>query len=633
MKLKFPHRPLTSIVSQAFAPFLAWGLISCASASFESTLDQKWQWDHGVEAESILDATLAAPVLRNIAGAVGITGRGLVGRTLPEGKLWTYEGPVDVLPTLVGDVVLFSGGGRVTMLDLRTGQERFSIDVHGRRLEGAGYDGTYSVLLLVDKDGARKDQIRVVNARGTTQVSARALARIGTPGAVNGIGLVPYGSQYIGAFELKTGRSLGRILLRDAVHTVTADEGKMWILGAGATPLSRKLGSAPQNVSLRLSPRKLPGEPPWPLDGSAPRLTRGSPVAIYAHPSLEDGVVRFSNSTYVATYFEVVLGLNPQNNRILWTTYFPHAVKGGKASSTGVTLCLENGSLWRLSYKDGTKEPFNSLETRVKGCVVTPSTEPIDTGKRKPLLAQIVETISGTGPDMAAMQRVLLQELGPQKGKETTLALLNIAQNPLVSADLSREAGALLRERKEGGESMIAALQKNAPPSLKPSSESSVEREHDPSHDEHDPHHRNTLRPPPVGDLAHALVRMKIPGAGSALAPYLLDPSHSSSQRKEIMSALGALGGKNELSIVQTFFETHKNTGGDKELLDALALALQFLLKNQNEEQNALLLSSVDDPLTYPALKKRLKALPEYATAKKQAVAPPHAPESTSQFE
>src|SRR5690606_2978676 len=181
------------------------------SRAFEKSLDEMWQWDGGAEASAVLTSIASAKYPPTVPAAVGVTGRGLVGRTLPDGALWKYEGTVDVLPTLVADVVLFSGDGKVTMLDLKTGNPRFSIDVSGRRLEGAGYDGEHAALLLVDTDDARQDQILIVGPRGERVTSAMATARLGTPAVVQGVGLVPYSGQYVGAIDIATRQHIGRV--------------------------------------------------------------------------------------------------------------------------------------------------------------------------------------------------------------------------------------------------------------------------------------------------------------------------------------------------------------------------------------------------------------------------------------
>jgi hypothetical protein len=605
--------------------FLA--LASCGgNQSFEKSLDAMWQWDGGVEASQVQTAIADAQAVVTVPAAVGVTGRGLVGRTLPDGKLWTYEGAVDVLPSLVGDLVLFTGEGVLTALEVKTGIKKYAVKVNERRLEGAGYDGKYSILLLVDSDDAREDQILVLGPRGEHVYSATAKARLGTPAAVGGVGLVPYSGQYIGALDLATGALLGRILLRDGLHAVEARPDGLVLYGAGATPLNRAITSSPDSRSLKLKPRDLPGEPSWPIDGSKPRPPRSLPVGLHAYAEPKKQSLRFSSNSYVATYYEVVVGFEHETNKLLWATHLPRGVTGGAAGPHGPILCLENGAIVRVSQRTGHHMPYGSLEAKLKACVVSSPADDIPRGKRPGVLEQIEETIIATGPDMVAIQKVLLEDLGTNKSAKATGSLLDIAQNPLVSTDLSKEAARLLRGRRKGGEVMIAALRASAP---RPSEQTQTPKD-PPAAEANEPaqttgsptvsetpleraaRQREKLRPPPVGALAKALTRMKTPGAAAALAPYLEDPSLDASALRSIMEALTAIGtgAPEERTPVSTFLYQYKNTGGEPALIDALVLAAHFLFKFGDDAANEKLLKDLGQSLTHPALAEELRKSP-----------------------
>jgi|GEM_PF-1341892 len=621
-----------------------------ASKQLGPQMAQLWQWDGGVEASRVLRVVEKADIPQNVPAAVGVTGRGLVGRTLPDGEVWTYEGGVDVLPTLVADAVLFSGDGKVTMLDVRTGKTRFSVDANQRRLEGAGYDGEKAVLLLVDKNNAREDQIRVIGSGGRSYASFSSVARIGTPAAVNGIGLVPYNGQYVGGFDLDTGELLGRILLRDGLHTVRTENGGVTLFGAGATRLSGKVTSSPDSQSLKLAPRKLPGEPIWPVDGSKPRPARSEPIGIYAAPNQSAGSLSFAGNRYAATYFEIAIGLEQGSNAVSWSTHFKRAVSGAAAGKTGTTVCLEDGHIVHLGWKDGNQLPLGSLETRLKACAVSPSEEKVAAGGRPALFDQIVETLTETGPDMVTMQMILIDELAQVPSSETTQALLAIAQNPLVATDLSEKAAQLISKQDQGSEEMLEALRASAPtrpettpketeaPKAEPTSEDpnkeeSTNEDSDDWIDENDTENNasektqvgdpseesvitgtiRTLRPPPISALAKALTRMKTPGAAEALAPYLGDASLAPKDVASVMSAITQLGSQTQVEAVHHFLSSYKNTGGGAELIKALEMAAGFLYAHQDDAANETLKKELAQSLTHPILKKRTANLVQLA--------------------
>src|SRR5690606_18711781 len=294
-----------------------------------------------------------------------------------------------------------------------------------------GYDGEHPALLLVDTDDARQDQILIVGPRGERVTSAMATARLGTPAVVQGVGLVPYSGQYVGAIDIATRQHIGRVLLRDGVHTVKTEGGQALVYGAGATLLDTQVTSSPDSHSLKLKPLEFPGEPVWPVDGSKPRPPRATPVGLYALPAKQEGRLRFSEGAYLATYFEILVGVDHGTNQVRFAAHLPRPVAGGMMGPKGATLCLENGSIVRVSMKQGATSPYGSLETRLRACVVNGVQGEAPLGERPPLLQQIVETIVETGPDMLAMQRLLLTELASRSGPETTEALLNVAQDPL----------------------------------------------------------------------------------------------------------------------------------------------------------------------------------------------------------
>ncbi len=576
------------------------------------------------EAQAIFARLQNVEPSSDVPAAVGVTGRGLRGRALPKGKTWHYEGSVDVLPSLAGDAVAFTGAGTVTVLDVETGTLRFTLPVSGRRLEGFASDGQYSVMLLVDSDDARQDQVLVVDPHGRIVSSATSLRRLGTPLAVAGMGLMPWGQQYVSAFELSTGQPIGRLLVRDAVHHVTLIDSTPWVLGQGALPLDEQLVESHGKNSLQLRPRPLPGQPGWPVDRSKPRPVRARPVALWAVPSFsvqEESKTQhhlerdtgFIHRTYVYGYYDLIVGLNTETERVRWTNYFPRSLLGGAANSQGVTVCLEDGKLLQLRWSDGRKRPAGSLDSRLKACAVRPLSTSMTGPPRKNLPIQVQRAIENTGPSMAAVQALLVEDLAQHQGAAVTRALLAIAQDPLTSTTLSERAAKSLARRRSGAEAMIRALKAGAPTTSG-----------DPWGDgSHRSQGTSTLelpsagrRPPPVIALAQALTAMKVTGAASTLVRYLENPGIEGEQSRAILQALFVLGGEKQLPEIRRFFATFKNGGGDEAFIEALVLAAQFLLTWGTEADRRQVVRAQTDVLTHPDLAEALKQLPETTNSK-----------------
>ncbi len=666
-------RPKSSATSRARLTFLG-ALVSsipaCIGAhTVEEKIAERWQWDGGVEASRLLSRLDEAKGPRRVAAAVGVTGFGLRGKALPDGKLWDFKAPVDVLPTIVSSVVLFTGEGMLHALDVRNGRPLFSVPVGGRRLEGAGFDGEYFVLLLVDEDDARQDQIKIVSQTGKSVFDFSVDARLGTPAAVNGVALVPYGGQYVAGFDIESHKWLGRLLYRDALHSVTANETGVILWGRGATMLGPNLTSSPESTSLPLALEEFPGSPLWPIDGSKPRPPRANPINVLAHPYVREGTLRFAQDTYVTTYYEVILGEEVGTHDLLWVNTVPRAIAGGAISKTHASLCLDDGSIVNLDLKNGESSRQGSLEARLKACVVSATDTETDKTRRANLRQQIIDAVTQTGPEMAKVQTLLLDRLARLPGEQTTAALLTIAQDPLISSELAKHAGNLLATQKNGGAQMVRALnefanarqsrlkraadQINAPQDIAPESQDNAPESQDdtpasqdispppdsdawqeesaksPNEKEQEPgarpdreerealeeqvslqaNSRATRRPPPVAAIAKALLVLETEGAAAALIRYLDDPALSAREIKTVMNTVYELGDQNETAAVHQFVLTYKNTGGEDALLDALAQGVEFLLNHLDPERQKGIKDEINESLTHPDLKKRARSI------------------------
>lgn len=629
------------MVAVAFYPWAAQlrsscrAILACVAVSgcsgaqkVDRHIEENWQWDQGVEARAFVAriAGQKAPSRRSVV--VGVTGIGLRGQLLPEGKVWDFEATLDVLPTILGDRVLFTAQGRLFVLDATSGKTLFELDVSGRRLEGAGYDGKYFVLLLVDKDDAREDQVRVVLESGQELNAFSTNLHLGTPAAVGGVGLIPYARQYVGAFDLASGRWLGRLLYRDALHSVSATDQGVLLWGRGVTALSKQVTNQPKSRSLRLKAPKFPGDPVWPVDGSKPRPARGEPIILLAAPQQDGGQLSFAHNVYLTTYYQIALAQDADSHEIKWVSHFDRAVAGAAIGQNSALLCLEDGSVVRLGLDAGQSVLVSSLDARLKACAVTTADEPGPDVPAGDVRDQIVATITATGPDMAKVQTLLLDRLAKFRG--TTRALLTVAQDPRASMELSRYAGEKLGGRKEGGGEMVQVLRDYADERASRLTQASAESKDDPSSATLDPASgqpgalRATLRPPPVGPIAKSLLKQRTAGAASALARYLDDPSLTSAQIRTVMKTIVALGGQEEIDPVHRFVLNYKNTGGEPELIDALMQAVEFLLAHMDEAARTRLETQISEPLTFPDLKKRAQAIKKKRSAdKKPTESPP----------
>lgn len=606
--------------SRLSALFLGSALLftACGGLGGSSTFDTGWRGDRGGDALRIQAelrqrrATNATPV------AIGVTGHGLVGRSLPDGRLWNYEGEVNVLPSLAGSVVGFSGNNRITLLDATTGKLLWQIQEPGRRLEGLGYDGETAILLLVDEDDARADQILLVGPGGQRRFAASTLERIGTPAAIQGIGLVPWGFRQIVALDLKNGDTRGRILSGDRVHRVEARQEGVLFWGRGVTPFDAQLATQPEMESLRLPKLNFPGDPVWPQDGSQPRPAQPRAISLEAHPVWDRSGLRFAHDRFAGTYYDIVTGLSLSPTRLQWVTAFERSVIQTVPHTEGVSVCLEDGSLWHLSWEQGAQQPLGHLERRLRACVLHPPDFIPDTNAalpRAPVEQQVVSTITNTSPHLAPIHHFLIEQLQHIPGASATEALLAIARDPLTSLLVTQRASEALAERKTGAPALLHALVQSQPP-LPFRSGSSVTDAVEPTEDPPFSPEARQKRPPPIRSLARALTHMEEKRAATPLARYLHAPAIDAEEAQAILDALFALGGAGQATLVFEFFATYRAVGGDPGFLQALAEAGYFAWSFGSPEERAEVEAAARDSLTHPELQPRLQLLLEKQQAR-----------------
>ncbi len=564
--------------------------LACGGATgFQAGFEPDWSWDEGAEARSIVRRLSSARPPPTVPVAVGVTAGGLVGRVLPEGKRWEYRGKVDTLPAVSAGAVAFSGDGFVHLLDAKTGEPvwKTPLETQGRQLESMAHDGKRTLLVLADPNDSRRDRLIAVDPDGSILAQATPEPALGRPALVGGVGLVPFSAQYVTALDLAEGTSLGRILVRNATTIVTADAGGIYLEGHGVLPLDQKLARDPDQKPLELPPVQLPGSPPWPGDGTQTRKSKALPIAIYAHPTTRGNRLAFAHDRYAATYFRVVLGLDAKSGELRWATHFLRNVVGGAASNENITLCFEDGSLWRLSYEDGQRESSGTLDAKLRACVVEAEPRSVRKKRDETLEEQVVQTLIRTGPDMAAVHSLLLEQLSSSDSPEVTARLLEIAQSPQASADLADRAAGLIAQRRSGAEHMIQAL-------------------------EEEPDLSTARRPAPLAEISTALAAMNVEEAAAPLAKHLIDPSASLRDQVAMARALSKLATAKESAPLSEYFLLYRSAAAEPELAQAVLLVAETLLRVGDEETRASVYEAARDPLTHPNVREELrKRLPK----------------------
>ncbi len=603
-----------SVLSLSAAFACAICLSGCAGVEgIAKGFDTSWA-SGGTAEEDVLARLARANPEAPPAVAVGVTGRGLVGRTLPDGKRWEYTGAVDTLPILSGGVVAVSGSGRVALLDVKTGEVIWNdVPSGGRRLKAMAYDGSRTFLILADPDDSRPDKLLIVPGSkqrpakhapddikdGTTEAS------LGRPAALPGLALVPWDAEYVTALDLETGEPLGALPVTNDATAVQYDQEGFTLLGRGIVPFDERLLAERPPKPLALPKRRLPGNPAWPGDGTLTREPVPTSIAVLAKPVRKGKKLRFAGGAFATTYHRIVLGFGASKGDLRWATYFLRDIIAGDASDAGATLCLDDGSIWRLSWKDGARAPSGHLDARLRACVVEADPRPVTATVAEPLADQVSKTLINTGPDMAPVYGPLLDELSKSSSAEVTGMLLEIAQSPNASADLADQAAKRIARRTRGSDQLIAALEEQEDDSAK--------------------------RPPPLTAIATALTRMNAKKGAVALAKHLLDPRASVADQLAIANALLKLADAEEAKPLRDYFSLYRGAAAEADLAQAVLVVAETLWRIDDQEGRDLVTSAARDPMTHPVVRSGLEQLLSRVDPPVASAAPAAPPPATPQ--
>jgi outer membrane protein assembly factor BamB len=561
---------------------LAGSLCACGGASrADPVLASDWQNDRGESIARVQSRLAAAPLPAGTALAVGVTSVGLVGAPLDGGATWQQRIDVTSRPVISGDVVVVTDRTNLILLEARSGRRLWSVPHQGRRLIGAGDDGTLTLLSMAPHGG--KSLLLAIARSGTVQTRLELRPMLGDPVVRGGIGLVPWGNQYVSAIDLGSGEEIGRLLTRDQVSRAMNLGGQLYVGERVLLRFDERIDQAWRGAATKaaLPARELPGAPRWWSGAAVEATSSGAPdrIQILALPG-PDGT-RVAGS-FAATYFRLVMGFDAGDAALRWVRRFEHDVIGGAAGQRGFALCDAAGKVSLLDDA-GNVSGSLALGAPLSACVVQAAPWTAGTGKaERSLTDQIAAVIRATDADLAPAQRILLADLARLADPRATEVLIQLASDARTVPVILRDARALLATRKTGAEYMLKAL----------------ERHYDFLDD--------VLLTPPLGPLADALLAMNETRAAPLLAEHVNDPANPAGEVRRAARALEALATSEELDQLKQFFALYRASAEQQEMIDAVLSVGRTLLRVGGEEGRRIVVSAASDPLTHPQVQKGL---------------------------
>lgn len=582
----FSRSPRTCLAS-AFALLAA----ACGGGAVQTTaFSRDWQSDDGKAIGAVV-AKVGKVALPEGAGlALGVTRTGLVAIGLDGAHRWKHAATLDSRPAVVGGVVVYTSGGSLVALDAVTGKDLWKTPVGDKRLLGAGDDG-HTTVASVGSGAGGGSVVLAVDRSGTVLRKWAPGVDVGIPAVASGVAFVPWGSQYVSALDVSSGREEGRVLARTVVSRAMEIGGGLYFGENALVRFDEGIAKSHANGAhvIKLPERELPGKPTWyPTGGTvlSPAAGAQDSIRFYARPAETDGKLGLDSDRFAATYFRIVVGFNGHDGSLRWVRTFPAEIIGGDAAQAGFAFCDEAGTVWLADARAGGDAGHVSFGEPVQGCVVHAGAFRVKGGKDSGTVAeQISEAINLRETQMATIQRFLLRELGTGDDPAITKTLLDLASDARTQPDIIQEAGNLLAARRTGVEYMLEAL------------------------GHHYDYLSDVLRPPPVGPLADALAAAGEKHAAPLLAAHLNDPANSPNDVRRAAHALVTLATGDEVPAVRTFFALYRATADEPDLVTAVVDAARILVTLDGPAGAELVGRAAQDPLTQPAVKEGIASL------------------------
>lgn len=551
-----------------------------------------WQDDGGASIARVRAKIQGASAPKGVDVAVGVASQGdkIVVQPLDGGPKWQLAHKLDARPFVAGELVFVTGGGETVALDAKSGKKLWAYSSGKQTLWGAGDDGRVTVLSLSKEGGS---ELVVIGRDGGVRRSVSTDKSLGVPAVLGGYAFVPWGNQYVTAYEIATGDEVARVTFREKVSRAWEQGGQLYFGEVGVFRFDDRIRDASKNGASHLvvPQRELPGTPRLLVPGG-----ERAPVAanaldrtrLYGQPTTgEAGGIAWSAGRVYATYYRLVMGLDAQRGNIAWVHTHDGDVLGGESLANGVAVCDDKGKVTVLDARSGGVVSAVDLGEPLRACVVSADgLRAAGAPKAVPVLADQLHTaLVNREAQLATAQRLLIRELAGLPDEKATKTLIDLASDPNTAPVLVADARAALAGRRTGAAYMKEALAKH----------------YDFLHD--------VLLSPPVGPIAQALAAMNDAGASALLASHIVDPADTDDDVKHATAALVPLGSAKEVPMLQQFITLHRASPETDDIMAAVVSASQAVLKHGGKDGKTFVAAVAADATTFPSIKPRLDAL------------------------
>lgn len=527
-----------------------------------------------------LAAHTAQPQPRAVAVVIGTTATS-VRKAAWDGadaRSWEHAAQVTQRPVIDGQTAVFGDGADLAALDVASGEPRWRLPARGAQLIAAlDVDGGTALLLAQAQPPDRWISLIDDSGRERWRVSAPEL---GTPAALGGSLILPWGGHFVSAIHARSGEELGRARVETPISHALESAGEIFL---GGPPFLAFDGSPNTWEPPR---RPLPGSVVYPPEIAAAgdaMLTR-----VYVRPPLRGD----EPQPFMATFGRVAMGFEGASGALSWVHVLPGAALAAAVLGDALALCDASGSARLLEPRSGatiaevrlgrSRSSRRALpEPALGGCAIGSGATPAAAAPPVPdvsLVQQIALALAPADPDLSEAQRFLSRELAARPEPEATRALIELAMRRSADRTLQAEAEDLLATRRNGADLMLNALAADADPGALP----------------------------PLGALADALGALEEARAAPLLAAQMNRAGHAPEALERAANALERLGTPAEYDELRVFFSLYRTTADRPELERAVISVGRTLLRVGGRAGRELVAFAVRDPLTVGGVRSAL---------------------------
>lgn len=530
---------------------------------------------------------------------------------------WRYPLDAQTRPEILDDIVLASDRHHLVAIDLRTGHERWRVELADLAYVGATRDGDtifYSSTVGALGGARRVGLVVALDASSGNELWRHEVQGVfGQPAATGGMVMVPWERQNLAILDASTGVELARLRSTDDVIAWAFDDptgvyyGHRNVYRMTARSIS---GVRSESTHLALQLPTLPvmheGETPRDIDvfddGFLPkpgtRSARGR-IRLYFAPdqTTEPSEVKVLGDRVYFVYFRYVFGYGI-DGRLLFARILEEDVIGAQPTAHGLFVVGEQGRM-RLLDKDsgldrfsGTlEEPLASVALDVAGFVGAPPAE--EAGDLRASLNAVA-----VDPDnrLVPARAFAIQQLAALEEPEVTRDLLDLYAQQSMPGALRQIIAEALRTRRTGSEHLVAALRQRF---------DFIEQ----------------TEVPPLEVIVPSLLEMQGRDAVPGLIQQLQDHETPSASLPMLIDAITELGDASIVPALRQFLVLYRSDSAFAQHPEALAAAAAGIFRHGGPEGRTMLTTLAEEPRTASSLREAVMGLYEAERLEQEALA------------